>query len=205
MGRAERQASPSSSYSFSRRRSRHRCRDRPPPRRHVPAPATCPFRGIGPSTLANVSGTAREKSRPPICDFFSKKTKATWTISCAQLAGGIRACTLNCMRQCPLSESGHYSDIAECPLLAFWHYHRGADSEGHQSKCCVRQTGPTFARPYFGAITTNAGSAESRAALPRQTCITFSRVQPEERTSRRTWSLCATAATLPIIQTSQDD
>ena len=88
-------------------------------------------------------------------------------------------------------------------IAGFWCYH--PDLGGHQSKCCVRQTGPPFARPYFGAITTNAGSAENRAAQPRQTCITFFRVQPEERTSRRTWSLCATAATPPIIQSSQDD
>ena len=45
----------------------------------------------------------------------------------------------------------------------------------------------------------------NRAVLPKQTCITFSHVQPEDRTSRRTWSPCATAATLPIIQSSQDD
>ena len=85
----------------------------------------------------------------------------------------------------------------------------GADW-GHQSKCCVRHlpcqpTGSTFAKLYCGAITTNAWSAELLAGLLKRTCITFSRVQPEDRTSRRTWSLCATAATLPIIQSSQDD
>src|ERR1700747_2085706 len=85
----------------------------------------------------------------------------------------------------------------------------GADW-GHQSKCCVRHlpcqpTGSTFAKQYCGAITTNAWSAELLAGLLKRTCITFSRVQAEDRTSRRTWSLCATAATLPIIQSSQDD
>src|SRR5262249_41586622 len=64
----------------------------------------------------------------------------------------------------------------------FWRYHRGPIG-GQQSKCRVRlpcqPTGSTFARPYFGAISTNAWSAENPAALPNWTCITFSRVQPE--------------------------
>jgi hypothetical protein len=34
-------------------------------------------RPFGPSTIANVSGTAREKSRRTICDFF-QKTESTW-------------------------------------------------------------------------------------------------------------------------------
>src|SRR5262249_45816664 len=81
---------------------------------------------------------------------------------------------------------------------------------GRQSKCWVchlpcQPTGSTFVRPCCGAITTNAWSAELLAALLKRTCITFCRVQPEEGTSRRTSSLCATAATLPIIQSSQGD
>src|SRR5262249_7663427 len=71
---------------------------------------------------SDVSGPAEWNRDPPICDFFSKKTKATWTRSCAQRLGGIWACTHNFMRQCPLwGDSGHYSDIAERPLspLAF--------------------------------------------------------------------------------------
>jgi hypothetical protein len=94
-------------------------------------------------------------------------------------------------------------------IAGFWRYHRGP-IWGHQLKSRVRHlpcqpTGSTFARLYCGAITINAWSAELHAALLKQTCITFSRVQPEERTSRRTCSLYATAATLPIIQSSQGD
>jgi len=80
----------------------------------------------------------------------------------------------------------------------------GAPINTLRSSFAVSADWPTFARLYFGATTTNAWSAELLAALLKRTCITFSRVRPEERTSRRTWSLCATAATLPIIQSSQE-
>src|SRR5215475_8304436 len=89
--------------------------------------------------------------------------------------------------------SSHPSQTASRSTLPS---HRGPIAR-HQSKCRVRHlpcqpTGSTFAKLYCGAITTNAWSAELLAGLLKRTCITFSRVQPEDRTSRRTWSLCAT-------------
>jgi hypothetical protein len=52
-------------------------------------PSACPST-IRPSTTANVSGTAREKSGRTIGDFFLKKTKSDLTKSSSQRLGGTR-------------------------------------------------------------------------------------------------------------------